>query len=391
MGGRIVAQPRPARWPSLLDRGFADVGAAGPAHHRGERARRRCRSRWRRAAGVAAGARQGRGPRSVAARLAADLAPVAHRPRPRRSIAPLGRRPPAERWAIQLGAFRDEAAAEQVARQAAALPIRRASRTRSSRRTSTPSDHLYRARLLHFSRTGRRRPPARRCTRNGSTAAWCRPAPGQIRRRAVAAVRQSGGATPLGASSAVELLLQPLEPGLARRFGARDEHRPGYWRRAAATSRRRCCTRTPSMSIMSAPRRRRAASRTSSTTANLRASAQGKRSSGVLTTARQAVAHRGEALAARAPGCRAAAPRIERVVDSRNSGRRRRYGRSSRRRAARRSRPSCALISEWPVAPHQRRAAHARDLVEQHLARLDVGDDRRAGMAARARRAPARP
>src|SRR5262249_48820240 len=26
-------------------------------------------------------------------------------------------------------------------------------------------------------------------------------------------------------------------------------------------------------------------------------------------------------------------------------------------------------------APHEGRAAHARDLVEQHLARLDVGDD----------------
>ena len=42
---------------------------------------------------------------------------------------------------------------------------------------------------------------------------------------------------------------------------------------------------------------------------------------------------------------------------------------------------SFALISECPVGSHHRLAAGARDLVEQHLARLDVGEDRRARMA----------
>jgi D-alanyl-D-alanine carboxypeptidase len=87
----------------------------------------------------------------VAARLAAHLAPVE-----RAEAAPFRhvvRTPPAgERWCVQLGAFRHEAAAERIARKAAALPATRGKPLQILRPHKVARDHLYRARLLNFSK-----------------------------------------------------------------------------------------------------------------------------------------------------------------------------------------------------------------------------------------------
>lgn len=75
------------------------------------------------------------------------LAPVA-----RAEAAPLAREPRAESWAIQLGAFRDEAAAEHAARQAAKLLRGKPSQVLAPARSERP--RLYRARLLNFTAKG---------------------------------------------------------------------------------------------------------------------------------------------------------------------------------------------------------------------------------------------
>jgi len=88
--------------------------------------------------------------RSAANRLAAHLTPVA-----KAEAAPFRHDahepPPGERWCIQLGAFRAEAAAEKAARIAAALPLARGKPLQLLQPDKGSADQLYRARLLNFS------------------------------------------------------------------------------------------------------------------------------------------------------------------------------------------------------------------------------------------------
>ena len=55
----------------------------------------------------------------------------------------------AERWSIQLGAFRVETAAQQAARMAASLPVAKGKPVQIMQ-PSKAKDHLYHARLLNF-------------------------------------------------------------------------------------------------------------------------------------------------------------------------------------------------------------------------------------------------
>ena len=86
----------------------------------------------------------------AARKIAAHLAPVA-----KAEAAPIGRqlRAPAEadRWSIELGAFRVEGAAEQAARAAAAAPETRGKPVQIIQPSKGGKEHFYRARLLNFS------------------------------------------------------------------------------------------------------------------------------------------------------------------------------------------------------------------------------------------------
>jgi predicted aldo/keto reductase-like oxidoreductase len=57
----------------------------------------------------------------------------------------------ADRWSIQLGAFRVENAAEQAARSAAAVPAVRGKPVQIMQPSKGGKDRVYRARLLNFS------------------------------------------------------------------------------------------------------------------------------------------------------------------------------------------------------------------------------------------------
>ena len=85
----------------------------------------------------------------AARRLAAHLSPVA-----KAEAAPMTHQlraeSAAERWSIQLGAFRVETAAEQAARTAANLPVARGKPLQIVQPSKAGKDHLYRARLLNF-------------------------------------------------------------------------------------------------------------------------------------------------------------------------------------------------------------------------------------------------
>ncbi len=74
----------------------------------------------------------------------AEAAPLAHEP-----AAPAG-----ERWAIQLGAFRGEEAAEQAAHRVAALPVGKGKALHVLPPAKSDQTRLYRARLLHFTAKG---------------------------------------------------------------------------------------------------------------------------------------------------------------------------------------------------------------------------------------------
>jgi D-alanyl-D-alanine carboxypeptidase len=74
----------------------------------------------------------------------AEAAPLAHEP-----AASAG-----EGWAIQIGAFRGEAAAEQAARRVAALEVARGKPPQILAPAKTDPSRLYRARLVHFTPKG---------------------------------------------------------------------------------------------------------------------------------------------------------------------------------------------------------------------------------------------
>ena len=70
--------------------------------------------------------------------------------------APLAREAPAagEDWAIQLGAFRGEAAAEHAARQVAGLAVVKGKPSQILAPARDDPNRLYRARLLRFTSKG---------------------------------------------------------------------------------------------------------------------------------------------------------------------------------------------------------------------------------------------
>ena len=72
------------------------------------------------------------------------------RPKLRRSAHQLRASPETDRWAIQLGAFRVESAAEQAARSAAGLSAAKGKPVQIVQPSKSGKDHLYRARLLNF-------------------------------------------------------------------------------------------------------------------------------------------------------------------------------------------------------------------------------------------------
>ncbi len=122
MGG-ATAGSRDRRMASLLDQGFAEVGAGTTLVARRETAGRR---RWLpRLSQPPARPREKIGQLTKAARrIAAHLSPVA-----KAEAAPVAHQlraaPENDRWAIQLGAFRVESAAEQAARSAAGVSAAR--------------------------------------------------------------------------------------------------------------------------------------------------------------------------------------------------------------------------------------------------------------------------
>lgn len=151
MGG-ASAGSRDREMAALLDEGFSEVGA-GPTMV------------TRREAPAAAPAvaetetdqpeavrpREKIGQLAKAARkIAAHLSPVA-----KAEAAPIAHqlRTPAEidRWSIQLGAFRVESAAEQVAHSAAMVPGARGKLVQIAHASKRGKEHVYRARLLNFS------------------------------------------------------------------------------------------------------------------------------------------------------------------------------------------------------------------------------------------------
>ena len=176
--------------------------------------------------------------------------------------------------------------------------------------------------------------------------------------------------------------LQPLETRRGRSPRRGRPAPPGCSRRAAATSRRRCArARRRCRSSRRPPRA--AAPRTSldhREFARLVAGEAQLRRVDAPAAARRA--SRPRLLVACARGCRAAAPRHRARRRSRNSRRRRRCGPIISPASGAPISAIFALISEWPVLHISGLPPASRDLVEQHLARLDVGDDRRPRMLA---------
>jgi D-alanyl-D-alanine carboxypeptidase len=149
MGGRSAGS-RDREMAALLDQGFAEVGVSttGVAHREESEPS---------SSQVVADADQPTPARpreklgqltKTAGKLAAHLSPVAkaeaasvaHQPHPESA---------AERWSIQLGAFRGETAAEQAARMAANLLVAKGKPVQIMQ-PAKAKDHLYHARLLNF-------------------------------------------------------------------------------------------------------------------------------------------------------------------------------------------------------------------------------------------------
>jgi D-alanyl-D-alanine carboxypeptidase len=151
MGGSSAAS-RDREMAALLDQGFADVGAPGTIM-----ARREVPAPSAEQTTAETDQPEPARPREkigqlakAARRIVTHLSPVA-----KAEAAPITRqlRTPAEsdRWSIQLGAFRVEAAAEQAARSAATAPAARGKPVQIVQPSKGGKDHLYRARLLNFS------------------------------------------------------------------------------------------------------------------------------------------------------------------------------------------------------------------------------------------------
>jgi D-alanyl-D-alanine carboxypeptidase len=85
----------------------------------------------------------------AASRLAAHLSPIG---RAEAAVLPREQRaaPAGEHWSIQLGAFRAESAAAKAARAAASLPMTKGKALQIVEPAKADREHLYRARLLHF-------------------------------------------------------------------------------------------------------------------------------------------------------------------------------------------------------------------------------------------------
>ena len=129
---------------------------------------------------------------------------------------------------------------------------------------------------------------------------------------------------------------------------------------------------------------------TSSTTSNLRSSGQSKRSSGVLTGCGRPSRMSARLCLALATMLSSRSAAIERVVEAvEGVGEEDVAAHLAGERRA--DLGHLALDQRMAGLEHHRLAAGARDLVEQHLACLDVGDDGGAGMASSARRAPTAP
>ncbi len=148
MGG-ASAGSRDREMASLLDQGFAEVGAGGTLV-----ARRDTPPPPQVAAEteepVPARPREKIGQLTKAARkIAAHLSPVA-----KAEAAPVTRQqraaPDSDRWAIQLGAFRVESAAEQAVRSAAGTGTAKGKPVQIVQPSKSAKDRYYRARLLNF-------------------------------------------------------------------------------------------------------------------------------------------------------------------------------------------------------------------------------------------------
>ena len=150
MGGSS-ASSRDHEMAALLDQGFADlgVGTTAIAHHEPAPAvsapevadsEQSAPVRPREKLGQLAKAA-----RKIAVHLSpvakAEAAPISHQLRPA---------PEAERWAIQLGSFRAEAAAEDAARSVSSLPVASGKPMQIVQPSKSGKDHFYRARLLNF-------------------------------------------------------------------------------------------------------------------------------------------------------------------------------------------------------------------------------------------------
>jgi D-alanyl-D-alanine carboxypeptidase len=150
MGG-ATAGSRDREMASLLDQGFADVGAGAtlvarretptaPAAQALTEAEQPAATRPREKIGQLTNAA-----RKIAAHLSpvakAEAAPAAHQ---------LHAGSETDRWAIQLGSFRVESAAEQAARSAAGVTAARGKPVQIVQPSKSGKDHLYRTRLLNF-------------------------------------------------------------------------------------------------------------------------------------------------------------------------------------------------------------------------------------------------
>jgi D-alanyl-D-alanine carboxypeptidase len=150
MGGATAAS-RDRVMASLLDQGFAEVGAGTTLVARRE-------APTAAAPQVAADAEEPAGARprekigqltKAARKIAAHLSPVA-----KAEAAPVGHLLHAasdtDGWAIQLGAFRVESAAEQAARSTAGIPAARGKPVQIVQPSKSGKDRFYRTRLLNF-------------------------------------------------------------------------------------------------------------------------------------------------------------------------------------------------------------------------------------------------
>ena len=149
MGGRSAGS-RDREMAALLDQGFAEVGVSTTVvAHREEPAPSSSQVVAETDQPTPARPREKLGQLTKAAgKFAAHLSPVA-----KAEAAPIAHQlhpeSAAERWSVQLGAFRAETTTEQAARMAANLPVAKG-KPLQIMQPSKAKDHLYPARLLNF-------------------------------------------------------------------------------------------------------------------------------------------------------------------------------------------------------------------------------------------------